>query len=87
MSKERLEELHKFYMDGIINVDDLVQEIVKLEQLNGVLINQNKRYREALGFYADQKTYETNVVDQWEPVTPINNDKGLKARQALEESE
>ena len=48
MSKERLEELHKFYINGIINVDELVEEFVKLEQLNWALINQNKRYREEL---------------------------------------
>jgi len=29
MSKERLEELHKYYISGIINADDLVQEVVK----------------------------------------------------------
>lgn len=45
---------------------------------------ENKRLREALEFYASTKTYETDVVSQWEPVTLINQDLGEKARQALE---
>ena len=48
MSKERLEELRKFYVSGMLNADELIEEVVELEQINEVLINQIKRYREAL---------------------------------------
>ena len=49
-----------------------------------VLEHENQRYKQALEFYADKKTYETNVTDQWEPVTPIFKDNGKIAREALE---
>ncbi len=47
---------------------------------------ENARFRKALEFYADKKTYETNVTDQWEPIAPIDQDQGEKARQELEQS-
>jgi len=45
---------------------------------------QNMRFREALEFYANAETYETNVVKQWDPVIPIYRDSGKIARLALE---
>ncbi|MEK3890232.1 hypothetical protein [Bacillus sp. FSL K6-3431] len=47
------------------------------------LHDENERLREALEFYADIETYNTNVIEQWEPVIPINRDVGERARQAL----
>lgn len=48
------------------------------------LLVEVERLREALEFYADEKTYETDVTSQWEPVTLIDSDNGKRARQALE---
>lgn len=48
MSKERLEELHKFYVSGMLSAERLIEEVVELEQINEVLINQIKRYREVI---------------------------------------
>lgn len=47
------------------------------------LLSEVERLQQALGFYADIKTYETNVVDQWQPVALIDIDLGDKARTAL----
>jgi len=39
--------------------------------------------KKALGWYADENNHEVNVTNQWEPVLPINQDRGKRARQAL----
>ncbi|KAA0965850.1 hypothetical protein FQ087_06170 [Sporosarcina sp. ANT_H38] len=52
-----------------------------IEWRDGVL--ENKRFREALDFYANAETYKTNVVNQWEPINPISRDGGEIALQAL----
>ncbi|GIN74015.1 hypothetical protein J14TS2_44900 [Bacillus sp. J14TS2] len=49
------------------------------------LEKENARLQKTLEFYADKKTYETNVTDQWEPITPIDQDQGDKARRELGE--
>ena len=48
MSKERLEELHEFYVIRTLSAEELIEEVVGLEWINDVLINQIKRYRETL---------------------------------------
>lgn len=58
----------------------------ELETMNTELDHQNKRYREALEFYADEDIYEPqyqSVSDLW-GIVEIRKDKGKKARQALE---
>ncbi|MGG4552581.1 hypothetical protein [Paenibacillus humicus] len=47
------------------------------------LQEENHAMKEALKWYGDKKTYETNLNDQWEPVTLIDQDLGEKAREAL----
>ncbi|GIP55928.1 hypothetical protein [Paenibacillus vini] len=47
------------------------------------LLSEVERLQTALEFYADEKTYETNVVDQWGPVTKIDFDSGERARTNL----
>ncbi|MFD1350181.1 hypothetical protein [Oceanobacillus caeni] len=44
------------------------------------LNEENERYKQALKFYADKKTYDIGSVLR----TPIGRDCGKKARQALE---
>src|SRR5690625_235950 len=54
------------------------------------LSHENKRYREALEFYADEENYEfeTIVSDcDIEVVSKVLDDYGQKARKVLEESE
>ena len=48
------------------------------------LKQQNQKMRRALEFYADTENYKANVVDQWEPVIPVDVDSGKIARNALE---
>lgn len=51
------------------------------------LEKENKRYKQALEFYANEKTYERRY-DPYEPLdTDINDDRGRKARKALEGEE
>ena len=91
MSKERLEEIKKELeldwsdISYVVNQDDvkwLINLVEKLEQ-------QNKRYREALEFYADENNYreqELKGIVPPRPITfkPILHDYGSIARQALE---
>ena len=63
------------------------------------IVNQNKRYREALEFYADKRTYEVvetlPPTDEYhQPIEPVFKtvptiyyDKGKEARKALEGEE
>lgn len=46
-------------------------------------VKEKRRLREALEFYANVETYKTNVVNQWEPIIPVNRDGGELARQTL----
>ena len=80
MSKERSEELHKFHIDGRITAVDLIQEVVKLERLKEALIHQNKRYREALEFYADDESW--SIYDN-HGRTAISMDGGQRAHKVL----
>src|SRR5690554_4019568 len=60
---------------------------MKIQELR----EQNKRYREALEFYADEETYETKFATDtdeiFDPFTLIELDEGKKARKALEGEE
>ena len=89
---ERVQELEKDIKEW-----EIVNE--QWEQINTQIAEQNKRYREALEFYADEETYEPSEVQvgavtkegykilkyKYDPI--INTDKGKKARQALERTE
>lgn len=100
--KERLERIIQMQYDGYtiwdMGEDDLVWLIEQAERVQE-LEQQNKRYREALEFYADEESYEPLEVQigavtkegykiskyKYDP--KINTDKGKKARQALEGEE
>lgn len=47
------------------------------------LLKENARLREALGYYADNKNYQVNAVDQWGPEINIMMDSGSRASRAL----
>jgi len=71
-------------------IDKKDQRIEELEQANargnGHVKACEERIEElekALEFYANGKNYETDVINQWEPITPILKDEGEKAKQAL----
>ena len=85
MSKERLEELHKFYINGTLSAEELIEEVVELEWINEVLINQNKRYREALEEILAEAYEEAGV----HPDTDMQLETFIakKARKALEGEE
>ena len=57
---------------------------------NQELREQNKRYKQALEFYADEETYETKFATDtdeiFDPFTLIELDEGKRARKALEKS-
>ena len=64
----------------------LIEEMGQVDERFLDLEQQNKKLREALEFYADRKTYERRH-DPYEPLdTDINDDRGERARKALEES-
>lgn len=65
--------------------------LIKRAKLVQELEQQNKRYREALEFYANEETYEmkfaTDTDEIFDPFTLIESDEGKKARKALEGEE
>ena len=66
----------ELWLDGVTKFElCLIQRIEKLEQ-------QNKRYREALKYYADEKHYESYCIDGYG--CDVTEDGGEIARQALE---
>lgn len=56
-------------------------------QYNGKLETENKRYREALEFYADERNYKERDFGIIKQTAIQEGDKGNTARKALEESE
>lgn len=98
--KERLERIIQMQYDGYTIWDMGENDLVWLiEQAGRVqkLEQQNKRYREALTFYAEENNYDYDVkVDSISYVgdqsdmkfyrldSKILNDKGATARKALE---
>ena len=67
------------YGDWLIEQAELVQELKQ----------QNKRYREALEFYADRENYEPEHYDPdtHDYTSMIDHDKGATARKALGDDE
>lgn len=53
----------------------------KLEQSQA----SNQRLVGCLEWYGDVEHYQTNVVDQWQPVNPVMSDLGERARDTLSE--
>ena len=84
---ERVQELEgtvRHAMKAIDNTEAVRVKLINAEQ-------QNKRYRKALEFYADEETYETKFATDtdeiYDPFTLIELDEGKKARKALEGEE
>lgn len=76
--------------DRVIDVMDghLVRcggEIIDKENERAQMQWEIDRLRETLAFYADNKNYEVNVVDQWGPEINIMMDGGEKADKLLGE--
>ena len=71
---ERVQELERqLKVSNSVHADD--------RKLLNRRTKQNKRYREALGFYADEDNYRVTWDDDYEPIL---RDGGEKARKALE---
>ena len=102
--KDKLAKLYDFlkhdvevsFLDGDV-IDVAMDVISKHIKMIKKLEKQNKRYREALEFYADEGTYEVvetlPPTDEYQqPIEPVFKtvpiiyyDKGKEARKALEE--
>ena len=78
---ERAQELEE-------TVEDYKTVNKELHQRGRKVRKQNKRYREALAFYADEETYETKFATDtdeiFDPFTLIELDEGKRARQVLD---
>ena len=92
--KERLGNLNPTIVDNQGNVtlkgEDFHWLMEQDEQVQE-LEQQNKRYREALKFYADRENYKPNPnhydLDIDEYISTIDSDNGATARKALEGEE
>src|SRR5699024_6291964 len=83
--------------ERVQELEDITYQDERQAVLEG-MYEQNKRYREALEFYADEGTYEVvetlPPTDEYQqPIEPVFKtvpiiyyDKGKEAREALEES-
>lgn len=61
-----------------------VERLQQFEQKAIYTIEENKRLREALEFYADEENYEWHEINDLETMPgDVLNDNGKKARQAL----
>ena len=75
---ERVEELEEINTDAITQIDVMQKRNERLER-------QNKRYREALEFYADRDNYK---LEHFDPnlddyMSTVDYDEGQKARQTI----
>ncbi len=82
-------DLIRSHSDWLIEQTERVQGLEHenrvYSELLDMLVQQNKRYREVLEFYANENNYEIwNSMAVRGP--EINRDKGYKARKALEGS-
>jgi len=75
-----LEELIEYVEELEEERDEWKDTAQSYYMTNQKLREQNKRYKQALEFYADKKTYDIGSVLR----TPIGRDCGETARQALE---
>ena len=96
MSKERLEELLKEspfnqhteeFLIKLEDMNEITKIVEELEEDLLELVKQNKRYREALEFYADERNYEERDFGVIKQNAIQEGDKGNTARKALEESD
>jgi hypothetical protein len=63
------------------------QAYIKVQRDRQKLIKQNKRYKQALEFYAHKKNYDIKHLSEDEHEIPVFKDYGEKARNALERDE
>lgn len=68
------------YLFPLENTPGIGQIVGKIQEQ----LEENKRLRDALDFYADSENYEVNVVDQWGPEIKVMMDGGAKAAELLE---
>lgn len=90
LEEARLVEINKAAIRRIDDWEFLLNQAHKFNQYKkktAPLFEEIERLRKALEFYADPNSYETNVVDQWAPFVPIDNDAGKIARNTLEGGE
>ena len=85
----------KYIIENVETLNNALYIIENVEMLNDALDDalrvkeieqQNKRYREALEFYADRENYEPEHYDPdtHDYTSMIDHDKGATARKALE---
>ena len=87
-TNEQIAEAVKYIMYIIENVEMLnnaLDDALRVKEIE----QQNKRYREALKFYADRENYEPNHYDPdtHKYMSMIDHDEGAIARKALEGEE
>jgi len=68
----------------ITRLEESVNVLEKKLERMGVRSEEYQLYKKVLEFYADENNYKADVTNQWEPVIPIDQDRGDKASQVLE---
>jgi chromosome segregation ATPase len=92
VTQRRNEKLEKRVQELEKEIEDWRAEVQKWQRFLREESQQNKRYREALEFYADENNYFVDISklelpeDIFYAEPPVVNERGIKARQALEET-
>lgn len=80
--------LDDFLLNGVQDVKYLINEVERLQHFERkaiYTIEENKRLREALKFYANKNNYTVAYDNSLVGTVAICKDNGNKAREALEE--
>lgn len=86
----RLEEINRSAIRRIDDWEFLMEQakqFISFKKKAAYILEENEVLRKALKFYADPESYETDVVNQWQPVVPIDKDGGRIAKNALKGGE
>jgi len=72
----------KYIVENLEMLNNALDDALRVTEIE----QQNKRYREALEFYADRENYEPEHYDPdtHDYMSMIDHDKGATARKALE---
>ena len=80
-------EIEKLCLDLEEKLKEQIESNWKLDKINRMVMQKNKRYRETLEFYANRENYNPKHYDPNSDngyMSTIDYDEGEKARQALE---
>jgi hypothetical protein len=80
-------EDYHWLMEQAERYEDLLEQVKQIEKVSDYNADLRMKYEKALEFYADKENYRGYLTAGGWVKTPVNDDDGEKARQALESDE